>query len=374
MSGTALRVDRIELRTVALPLVQPFRTSFGEEPERLTVIVTVTGGGLDGYGESPVARTPGYSYETAGTAFHVLRDVFAPRTAGQDLDGPGALGRLFKGLKGHPMARAGLETALWDLWARRDGRPVAALYGGARDEIEVGVSVGIQDSVPALVKQVGAYLDEGYRRVKIKIRPGWDVEPARAVRRAFPALRLWADANQAYERSDADRLRALDDLGLELLEQPLHEDDLLGHARWAEILKTPLCLDESVRNRPRLVDAAALGACTILNLKPARVGGPAAALEIEAACAERGIAVWCGGLLETGIGRLHNVALASRKGYGLPGDLSASNRYFHRDLVDPPVTLTARGTIRVPTGPGLGAEVDLEALDAATVRRAAVTA
>jgi O-succinylbenzoate synthase len=329
-------------------------------------------GGLTGYGESPVARLPGYSYETAETAYHVLRDVFAPRLVGLAVEGPADLPALFQGLKGHPMARAGLEAALWDLIARRDGKPLRDMYGGERDRIEVGVSIGIQSSPDALLERISAFLSEGYGRVKIKIEPGWDTAVAMEVRRAFPELRLWADANQAYARKDLDRMRAIDEAGLELLEQPLHEDDLPGHAEWARALQTPVCLDEGVKHAVQLENAIASRALGVLNVKPARVGGFLNAIALEKRCTEARVPVWCGGLLETGIGRLHNVALASRKGFTLPGDLSASNRYFERDLVDPPVRLNPDGTITVPDGPGLGHEVDLGFLDAVTLRKGVV--
>ncbi|MHC4601373.1 MAG: o-succinylbenzoate synthase [Planctomycetota bacterium] len=365
-------VEEIELRIVSMPLVHPFRTSFGVQRDRWTVIVAAKAGMRTGYGESPVARTPGYSYETTETAFHVLRDVFSLRLVGVEIDGPADLPRLFRGLKGHPMARAGLEGALWDLRARIEGVPLSALHGGTREAIDVGVSVGIQDSVDALLERIRAFLDEGYRRVKIKIEKGWDVEVAKEVRRAFPDLRLWADANQAYERKDLERMKAIDEAGLELLEQPLHRDDILGHAAWRKALDTPICLDEGVGNEVQLETALGTCALGILNLKPPRVGGARTAIRIEERAVAEGVPVWCGGLLETGVGRLHNVALASREGFSLPGDLSASNRYFRNDLVDPPVRLSPGGTLQVPRGPGLGHAVDGDLLERVTRRRAVV--
>ncbi len=373
MSAGTMTVEEFAIRMVRMPLVHPFRTSFGEETERETVIVSATSQGRTGFGEAPVARLPGYAYETSGTAFHVLRDLLAPRVANRPLDGPRALPGLFEGLKGHPMARAGLEAALWDLSARLEGVSLAAHCGGRRKEIDVGVSIGIQPDRKALLARIEEFLEQGYRRVKIKIRPGWDVEIASEVRRVFPELRLWADANQAYRREDLDRMKGIDAAGLELLEQPLHESDLLGHARWAEALETPLCLDESVKDPYQLENALDLKALQVLNIKPPRVGGMLASFEMESRCAEAGIPVWCGGLLETGIGRLHNVVAASREGFALPGDISASGRYFARDVIVPPVTLTERGTLEVPRGVGLGHDVDIDYLDAVTVRKAAVT-
>ena len=365
-------VEAIELRIARLPLVAPFRTSFGKEAERLTVIVSAASGSRSGWGESPVARLPGYCYETAGTAFHILADVLAPRVAGLEIGGPEDLAGLWKGLKGHPLARAGLEAAVWDLKARFEGKPLRDLFGGTRDRIEVGVSVGIQDSIPALLRSIEAYLAQGYRRVKIKIEPGWDVDVAKAVRKRFPDLRLWADANQAYRREDLERLKGLREANLELLEQPLHEDDLLGHAEWQERLGIPICLDESVGSETGLENAIALRALSVLNVKPARVGGNLAAIRIAQRCASAGIPVWCGGLLETGIGRAHNVAVASRPEFTMPGDLSASNRYFEKDVVRPPFELGPGGTLAVPGGVGLGVGVDLDFLDSATIRKAIV--
>jgi O-succinylbenzoate synthase len=373
-SESKFPVEAIELRIVRLPLVQPFRTSFGKEHERLTVIASVSSGGRTGFGEAPVARLPGYCYETAGTAFHVLADVFAPRVAGLEIGGPEGLAVLWKGLKGHPLARAGLEAAVWDLGARIQGKPLREQYGGTRDRIEVGVSVGIQDSVQALLQRVGEYRSQGYGRIKIKLEPGWDVGTAKAVRQEFPDVRLWGDANQAFGRDDLERLKGLREARLELLEQPLHEDDLLGHAQWQEELGIPICLDESVGSEADLENAIALRAMAVLNLKPARVGGNLAAIRIAKRCAEAGIPVWCGGLLETGIGRAHNVALASRPEFTMPGDLSASGRYFERDLVSPPFELGPGSTLEVPSGEGLGREVDVPFLDSVTVRRAVVRA
>jgi O-succinylbenzoate synthase len=372
MADNTFVVDSIELRVVVLPLVHPFRTSFGVETERWTVVVSASSGDATGFGESPVARLPRYSYETTETAFHMLRDLLAPRVVGQPLGDPSDLPALYGALKGHPMARAGLEAALWDLRARLDDRSLAHVYGGGQEEIEVGVSIGIQDSLEDLVRRIGDFVDAGYGRVKIKIEHGWDVNAASAVRKAFPDLRLWADANQAYVRDDLERLRALDGTGLELLEQPLHRDDLAGHAAWARALDTPLCLDESVGNEVQLENAIEAGALAILNIKPPRVGGVQTAIRLEERCLKGEISVWCGGLLETGIGRLHNIAVASRQGFGLPGDLSASDRYFEKDLVTPPVRLTERGTLEIPSGPGLGHEVDLDFLEAVTVRKAVV--
>jgi O-succinylbenzoate synthase len=258
------------------------------------------------------------------------------------------------------------------LKARIQGRPLRDLYGGTRDRIEVGVSVGIQDSPKALHKRVGEYRSQGYGRIKIKIEPGWDTEVAAALRGEFPDARLWADANQAFGRGDRERLEGLREARLELLEQPLHENDWLGHAEWQEKLGIPICLDESVGHETDLETALGLKAMAVLNLKPARVGGNLAAIRIARRCAEAGVPVWCGGLLETGVGRAHNVALASRPEFTMPGDLSASGRYFARDLVDPPFELGPGSTLAVPSGEGIGVRVDVPFLDSVTVRKAVV--
>ncbi len=360
-------IDRVVVRHARLPLRFPFETSFGRVHDKETVIVAVESEGAVGWGECPVAASPGYSYETVVTAQHVLRDFLVPMLQAGPVADPAELTGRFGRVRGHPMAKAGLEAACWDLVARRRGLSLAAVYGGAPRRIPTGISLGIEATVPALLERVRAARAAGYRRVKVKIKPGWDVDVLSALRREFPEDPLTADANGAYRLADADHLERLDSFALVYLEQPLHFEDFGDHAALARRLATPLCLDESIRNAGDAAHAIAIGACRIVNLKPARVGGPTMARAVHDACAARGIPVWCGGLLETGIGRAHNLAIATLPGFTLPGDLSASDRYWDEDLIDPPVRLEADGGIEVPGGVGLGYEVRADRLERATV-------
>ena len=277
-------------------------------------------------------------------------------------------------VRGHNMAKTGLEEALWDVEARQKGIPVAQLLGSTNPRIESGVSVGIQDTPDELLELVKGYLAQGYRRIKVKIKPGWDVEVVRALRQRWPEAPLMVDANSAYTLEDADHLAALDDFDLMMIEQPLAYDDIYQHSLLQRQLRTPLCLDESIHTPAHALAALELGSCRIINIKPGRVGGLAQARRIHDMCRERGVPVWCGGLLEVGVGRAHNVAIASLPGFTLPGDVSASDRYFERDVIEPPFCLNPDGTIDVPQGPGIGVEVDRAFLDEITVRREVFTA
>ena len=277
-------------------------------------------------------------------------------------------------VRGHNMAKTGLEEALWDVEARQKGIPVAQLLGSTSPRIESGVSVGIQDTLDELLELVEGYLAQGYRRIKVKIKPGWDVEVVRALRQRWPEAPLMVDANSAYTLEDADHLAALDDFDLMMIEQPLAYDDIYQHSLLQRRLRTPICLDESIHTPAHALAALELGSCRIINIKPGRVGGLAQARRIHDLCRERGVPVWCGGLLEVGVGRAHNVAIASLPGFTLPGDVSASDRYFERDVIEPPFCLNPDGTIDVPQGPGIGVEVDRAFLDEVTVRREVFTA
>jgi O-succinylbenzoate synthase len=303
---------------------------------------------------------PLYSYETVGTARHVLRDYFAPAL----LDGPvGGLDDLVSRLgrfRGHPMARAGLELAFVDLLARLRGEALSRVLGGSRKRVPVGVSLGIQASVEPLVERVDRHLDLGYQRIKLKIKPGWDLDVVETVRRRHPDIMLSVDANAAYTLADRDHLRRLDDFGLLMIEQPLGHDDLLDHAELQRQLETSLCLDESIVSLRRAEQALAAGSCRIVNMKVGRVGGYSQALPIHDLCRRLGVPLWCGGMLESGVGRAHNVALASLPSFSLPGDISASRRYFARDIIVPEVEVAADGTVAVPQGPGLGYELDTD--------------
>jgi len=364
-----MRIERIELRYIKIPLRHHFETSFGRAWGRDTILVTVWADGVEGWGESPVEDGPWYSPETVETAWHVQRDFLVPLLLGQQVDAAADAFERMARVRGHTMAKAGLEEALWDVEARQKGVSVAWLLGGVRPRIESGVSVGIQDTLDELLERVEGFLAQGYRRIKVKIKPGWDVEVVRALRQRWPAVPLMVDANSAYTLADAERLAALDEFGLLMIEQPLAYDDIYEHSLLQRQLKTPLCLDESIHTPAHARAALELGSCRIINIKPGRVGGLAQARRIHDLCRERGVPVWCGGLLEVGVGRAHNVAIASLPGYTLPGDVSASDRYFERDVVEPPFRLNADGTIDVPQGPGIGVTVDRAWIDRLTVRR-----
>ncbi|GMU77441.1 MAG: o-succinylbenzoate synthase [Acidimicrobiia bacterium] len=356
MSG--LRVHAIERRRVALPLVTPFRTSFGTQHDRDILLVRVETGAGEGWGECVALTEPVYSAEYVDGAQQVLRDHLAPRVfAAGPLDGAGDLARVLAPVHGHPMAKAALELALLDAELRAVDVTLAARLGGIRERVACGVSIGMFP-LPELLDQVDGYLARGYRRVKLKIEPGFDIEPVRAVRERHPDLALQVDANTAYTVHDAARLAALDPFDLLLIEQPLPEDDLLGHAEVARRVRTPICLDESITSARVARQAIELGACSIVNIKAGRVGGYLEAVRVHDVCVARGIPVWCGGMLETGIGRAANVALAALPGFTLPGDTSASDRYYARDVLTTPFTLDG-GCLTVPTGPGLGVTVDV---------------
>jgi o-succinylbenzoate synthase len=355
-------IDRVTLHHLRMPLRSPFETSFGRVAERECIVLAVHSEGLVGYGECVADRDPGYAYETSGTAWHVLRDFLAPAILGQDVANPADFQRRAERVRGHPMAKAGLELALWDLQGKREGRALRDLLGGRRQRVDVGVSVGIQASPEALVRTVDGYLAQGYRRIKIKIKPGRDVADAQAVRRTHPTIRLQVDANSAYTLDSAPTLRPLDDLDLLLIEQPLSEDDLWDHRLLQAQFRTPICLDESILSVRHARQALEMGACRVINIKPGRVGGLSEAVAIHDLCLARDVPVWCGGMLETGVGRAGNLALASLPGFALPGDISATDRYYAQDITLERFTLNADSTIDVPTGPGLGVTVDEAAL------------
>ena len=357
-----MKIDSITLHHISMPLVAPFETSFGRETDRQCVLITLPAEGLTGYGECVATRDPGYNYETAGTAWHILRDFVAPLLLGQDVLDAEDFQKRVEGIRGHHLAKAGMEMALWDLLGKRDGKSLKEMIGGTRSNVEVGVSIGIQESASALVRTVASYLDNGYRRVKIKIKPGREVDETSAVRNAYPNLRLQVDANSAYTLETADVLKAIDDLDLLLIEQPLFEDDIWDHRKLQAKFKTPICLDESVITPRHARYALEMGACRIINIKPARVAGLSQGIAIHDYCLERNVPVWCGGMLETGVGRASNLAIASLPGFVLPGDISASDRYYARDITNERFVLNADSTIDVPTGPGLGVTIDEEAL------------
>lgn len=352
-----------------MELVAPFETSGWVERERQCLIIALRAEGLTGWGECVATQVCGYSYETTKTAWHILEDFLLPMVLGKELEAVDTFVAEARRIRGHPMAKAALEAALWDLFAQAQGVGLQQLLGGQGDRVRVGVSVGIQPSPEALVEVVRRYLSDGYPRVKLKIKPGKDLDYTRAVRQAFPDVQLQVDANSAYRLADAPVFEAMDDLDLLLIEQPLGYDDIYDHSRLQPLLKTPICLDESIHTLEHARWALDIGACRNINIKPARVGGLTEAVRIHDLCCERGVPVWCGGMLETGVGRAANVALASLPGFALPGDISASARYFHEDIVEPAFALNPDGTLSVPAGSGLGVRVKPDALERFTLRR-----
>jgi O-succinylbenzoate synthase len=364
-----MKLSRVVLYHLRMPLISPFETSFGRIQERECILLEAHSDGLIGYGECVADRDPGYSYETSGTAWTILQEFLIPLIIGQELEDAEEFQKRASIVRGHPMAKAGLEMALWDLRGKRQGRPLSELIGGVRKEVEVGVSVGIQESPHALVKAVDDYLAKGYRRIKIKIKPGRDVVETRAVREAFPELRLQVDANSAYTLETAESLKPLDELNLLLIEQPLSEDDLWDHSRLQARFRTPICLDESILSARHARQALEMGACRVINIKAGRVGGLSQAIAIHNICRDWQTPVWCGGMLETGIGRASNLALASLPGFKLPGDLSASERYYAEDITQERFDLNLDSTITVPSAPGLGVTIDPKALAKFTLRR-----
>ncbi|MFD7154946.1 o-succinylbenzoate synthase [Kribbella sp. NPDC059898] len=359
-----MKLVGVELRTIEMPLVTPFRTSFGTETVREALLVRAVTDEGEGWGESGTSKEPFYSSEYTQGAADVLRSYLIPAVAG--VTSAQQVAPATAQVKGHRMAKAALETAVLDAELRAGGMSFGQYLGAVRDEVECGVSVGITESIPALLDAVAAYLDQGYLRIKLKIEPGWDVEPVRAVRERFGDVPLQVDANTAYRLSDARLLARLDEFDLLLLEQPLPEDDLRGHAELARLIRTPICLDESIVSARAAADAIALGACRIVNIKPGRVGGYLEARRIHDVCTANGVPVWCGGMLETGLGRAANLALAALPGFAFPGDTSASARYYRTDIT-PPFELVD-GRLAVPTGPGLGVAPIPDVLAAVTVR------
>jgi O-succinylbenzoate synthase len=363
-----VKIERVELHHIELPLVHPFETSFGRETARPCILVAVRAGGLTGWGECVAGAGPWYSYETIGTAWHVLREFLIPLILGQDVASAADAEARFQRVRGHPMARAALESAVWDLLARAQGISLAVSLGGQRDRVPVGVSLGIEPSIERLLDEVSRRTDEGYGRVKLKIKPGWDVEVVGAVRERWPDLPLQVDANAAYTLPQAPILQELDRFDLLLIEQPLHQDDIVDHARLQAQLQTPLCLDESIHSPAHARWALEIDACRVINIKVGRVGGLGAAHRIHDLCEERGVPVWCGGMLETNVGRAGNVALATLPNFALPGDISASSRYYEEDIAHPDFVLNDDSTLGVPSSPGLGVRVDAERLAAVRLR------
>jgi O-succinylbenzoate synthase len=359
-----MKLHSVEMRRIHLSLVAPFETSFGVQTERDVLLLRAITSDGEGWGECVAGEEPTYSSEYVEGAQHVLIHHLLPRLLDQPRLEAEDVGRVLRPVHGHQMAKAAIEMAILDAQLRARGESFASYFGAVRPAVDAGVSVGIHKSVPELLETVGDYIEQGYRRIKLKIKPGWDVEPVRAVRERFGKVPLQVDANTAYSLSDAAHLALLDPFDLLLMEQPLPEEQVLAHAALAKVVRTPICLDESITSAQAAADAIELGACRIINIKPGRVGGYLEARRIHDLCAEHGLPVWMGGMLETGIGRAGNVAMAAMPNFTLPGDTSASDRYFHRDITTPFVLRDGR--LDVPKGPGLGVEVDLEFLDSIT--------
>jgi len=366
-----MKIERIELRHVKLILVSPFVTSMGVEYDEEHIIVRVDAEGVTGWGESVAEGTPFYSYETVPTAWHILTDFLMPSVLGKDLQSIDEAIAGYAKVRGHMMAKAGLEAALWDAFAKTKGISLSQMLGGTRKKIDVGVSIGIQDSVAGLIKKVEGYLAEGYKRIKIKIAPGLDMQFVEGLRKEFPDLMLQVDANSAYTLDDIDLFKKMDHYNLSLIEQPLGYEDIYDHSKMQRELKTPICLDESIHSLDDTRAAIELESCRIINIKPGRVGGYTESKLIHDYCAGKNIPVWHGGMLESGIGRAGNAALASLPNFTLPGDISASKRYYKTDIVNPEFVVNQDGTMDVPTKPGIGVEVNMRELDNVTVRSVA---
>ena len=364
-----VKIDSLILREIRIRLRNPFETSFGKTWDRRIILVEVQSDGLSGWGEVTAGEGPYYNPETTDTSWLILSKFIEPLVSGASIASPGDLPRLMDPIRGHEMAKAALENALWDIEAQRQGLPLSKLLGGTRSEIPCGVSIGIQSSPEALVDLIQRELAGGYQRIKIKIKPAKDLEFIQTVRKQFPSINLMVDANSAYRLEDADHLKRFDDYSLMMIEQPLAWDDIFDHSRLQSQLRTPVCLDESIHNAHHANAALQIGACRVINVKLGRVGGHAEARCIEELCRKSKIPVWCGGMLESGIGRAHNIAMSSLEGFVLPGDVSASKRYWDEDIIDPEVDVSPQGTIRVPARPGLGYTVRTHRIEQLTVRK-----
>ncbi|MEW6320722.1 MAG: o-succinylbenzoate synthase [Acidobacteriota bacterium] len=363
-----MRIARLELRLCRLPLVSFFETSFGRSYDRTFLLVRLEGDGHEGWGEAVAEANPYYSAETTETAWHIITEFIAPLVLDRDVVHPREVFPALARIRGHNMAKAAVEMAAWDLYARAQGEPLARTLGGTRPRIASGVSIGIQDSLDDLAAKVEKELAAGYRRIKIKIKPGWDVEAVEMIRARFGPIPLMVDANAAYTVADAPHLARLDAHDLMMIEQPLDYDDVSDHAELQRALRTPICLDESIHTVRVARDAIAAGACRIINIKPGRVGGHGESIRLHDLAAAHGIPVWHGGMLETGIGRAHNIHLASLPNFTLPGDIAASRRYYEPDLIDPPIDVAPDGTIGVPEGPGIGVRIVPARVEQATLR------
>ena len=370
-----MKIASIELREIRLPLIHFFETSFGRTTERRILLARVQDeDGTEGWGECTAGEGPFYSEEWVESAWWAIKNYLAPMTIGREVERASNVFGLMKAVRGNRMAKAAIETACWDIEAKRANLPLWKLLGGERAEIACGVSIGIQDTPAALLEKIEREVSAGYQRIKIKIKPGWDVKIVERVRADYPDIQLMVDANSAYTLADTSLFQAMDKYNLLMVEQPLAYDDTVDHARLQEQITTPVCLDESIRSSEDARKAIEMGACRIINVKLGRVGGHSEAQKVERVCRERNIPVWCGGMLESGVGRAHNIAMATLAGFTLPGDVSASARYWEEEIIEPPVTVSPRGTIAAPITPGIGFEIKIKRIESVTVRKESYTA
>ena len=363
-----MKVECITLREIRMQLKSPFETSFGVTQNRRILLVEAIADGVSGWGEVTAVEAPSYNSETTDTAWHIISDFIAPCVIGKDFVSAAQVPQLLDGIRGHHMAKAGVENAFWDVEAQHSGMPLSKLLGGTLTEIACGVSVGIQESPNVLVNKVERELRSGYQRIKLKIKPGKDVDFISAVRNRFPDIVLSVDANSAYRLADSDHLRTLDDFQLLMIEQPLEWDDIHSHAKIQAQIRTAICLDECINHAGHARAAIELGACRIINIKLGRVGGHSGARRVHDVCRGSALPVWCGGMLESGIGRAHNIAMSTLPGFTLPGDVSASSRYWNEDIIEPEVEVTPKGTIRVANDPGLGYVIKRDLVERLSVR------
>lgn len=369
-----IKLRTIELTEISLPLVHFFETSFGRTYERRIILVRVEDAdGAEGWGEATCGEAPGYSDEWTDSAWVTIEKILAPMVVGREFASAADVWAGMVWARGHRMAKSSIETACWDLEAKKLGVPLWRHLGGVNQTIECGVSIGIQDNVEQLIEKIRVEVDAGYKRIKIKIAPHWDYDIIKSVRKVFPDIQLMGDANSAYTLADVDKLRSLDEFNLMMLEQPLGYDDIIDHAKLQAEMKTPICLDEPIKSPDAARKAIELRSGKIINLKNGRVGGHSQSKQIEQICREANMPLWCGGMLESGIGRAHNIAISTLAGYTMPGDVSASKRYWHEDIIEPAVEVSQDGTITAPEGPGIGFEIRRDRIEKAAVRRALIT-
>ena len=369
-----MRIDAIILRELQMPLVRPFETSFGVTRERRVLLAEIHSEGLIGWGECTAGERPHFSGESTDTAWQVITQELGPMLAAENPEHGGECPRIFRQVRDNPMAKAALENAIWDIEAQREGISLSRLLGGVRDTIPCGVSIGIQPSIPALLATIERELAAGYQRIKLKCKPGWDTEVFEQVRHRWPEIMLSCDANSAYRMRDLDHVVTFDAFDLLMIEQPLWHDDFYFHSMLQKRMDTPICLDESIHNRRDALAAIEIESCKIINIKLGRVGGFSEAIAVHNAAQERGTPVWCGGMLESGIGRAHNIALSTLENFSLPGDVSASARYFSEDIIEPEVTVSLQGEIVIPDTPGRGYEVRTDLIERRTVRKEMIRA